>query len=78
MVKNYFKPFCWYTCALLSTYNHILIILQYLESASIWALFGPETDVESGSSGLRMKKNLLIETKKTSATQGIAAKHEGF
>ena len=39
------KPFCWYSCAIMTTLNHILISLSSFEVVSILALFGPETAV---------------------------------
>ena len=53
-VKNDFTPFSWYTCAIMTKHKHILIILKYFESVSIWALFGPETAVTRGKENPRI------------------------
>ena len=44
--ENALTPLCWYTCAIITTYQYILIMLGYFEIVSIWALFGPETAPE--------------------------------
>ena len=44
-VKNALKPLCWYTCAIMTSYQYILIILGNFYIVSIWDLYGPETAV---------------------------------
>ena len=44
-MKNALKPLFWYTCAIMTTYQHIFKILDNFEIVSIGALFGPETAV---------------------------------
>ena len=39
------KPFCWYSCAIMTTLNHMLISLSHFEIVSMYALIGPETAV---------------------------------
>ena len=39
------NPSCWYTCWIMTTYQHILIILDNFKIIFIWALFGPGTAV---------------------------------
>ena len=39
------NPSCLYTCCIMTTYQHILIILDSFKIIFIWALFGPGTAV---------------------------------